>query len=112
MITNGVDPYNGSVSPLNQDSPYVQSSQEDAQRAGVAVYSIYYPVRGERGNLVSFSGQGYLQQVGAATGGESLYTGSMTPPDLAPFFDHFRADIAEATRCVSWRVRITRSRVA
>ncbi len=42
MITNGVDPYNGSTSPLNQDSPYVQAAVTDAQRAGVAVYSIYF----------------------------------------------------------------------
>ncbi len=96
MITNGVDPYNGSVSPLNQDSPYVQTAQEDAQRAGVAVYSIYYPIHAERGNLVSFSGQSYLQQVGAATGGESLYMGNMTPVDLKPFFDHFAKDLAES----------------
>ncbi len=96
MITNGVDPYNGSVSPLNQDSPYVQTSQDDAQRAGVAVYSIYYPIRGERGNLVSFSGQSYLQQIGQATGGESLYIGTITPPSLQPFFERFRRDIAES----------------
>lgn len=96
MLTNGVDPYNGSVSPLNQDSPYVRTTQEDAQRAGVAVYSIYYPIRGERGNLVSFSGQSYLQQVGSATGGESLYNGSLTPVSLKPYFDSFRKDIAES----------------
>ncbi len=35
MLTNGVDPYNGSVSPLNQDSPYVQTAINDAQRAGI-----------------------------------------------------------------------------
>ena len=96
MLTNGVDPYNGSVSPLNQDSPYVQTAQEDAQRAGVAVYSIYYPVHGERGNLVSFSGQGYLNQVSSATGGDSLYNGTFTPVELKPFLDHFRRDIAES----------------
>lgn len=96
MITNGVDPYNGSVRLSNQDSPYVQTAQEDAERAGVAVYSIYYPVAHERGNLVSLSGQSYLQQVGQATGGETLYTGDFAPVDLRPFFNQFRADIAES----------------
>ena len=43
LVTNGVDPYNGSTSVMNQNSPYVQTAQEDAQRAGVAVYSIYFP---------------------------------------------------------------------
>ena len=96
MITNGVDPYNGSVSPLNQDSPYVQSAQNDAQRAGVAVYSIYYGDSGIRGGLASFSGQSYLNQVADATGGESFYQGRITPPSLKPYFDEFRKAIGES----------------
>jgi hypothetical protein len=63
MITNGVDPYNGRPSVMNQDSPYVEAAQEDAQRAGVAVYSIYFPESGLRGGRGSFSGQSYLAQV-------------------------------------------------
>ena len=42
MITNGVDPYNGGTSVMNQGSPYVDTAIADAQRAGVAVYAIYY----------------------------------------------------------------------
>ncbi len=96
MITNGVDPYNGSVSPLNQDSPYVQNAQDDAQRAGVAVYSIYYGDTGVRGGLANFSGQNYLNQVAEATGGASFYQGRITPPSLAPYFDEFRKAIGES----------------
>ena len=69
MITNGVDPYNGRPSITNQNSPYVEAAQNDAMRAGVAVYSIYFPNAGFRGGRGSFSGQSYLQQVGDATGG-------------------------------------------
>ena len=96
MITNGVDPYNGSVSPLNQDSPYVQAAQNDAQRAGVAVYSIYYGDSGIRGGLANFSGQSYLNQVAEATGGESFYQGRITPPSLKPYLDEFRDAIGES----------------
>lgn len=96
MITNGVDPYNGSVSPLNQDSPYVQAAQNDAQRAGVAVYSIYYGDSGIRGGLANFSGQSYLNQVAEATGGESFYQGRITPPSLTPYFNEFLKDIGES----------------
>jgi hypothetical protein len=92
MITNGVDPYNGSVSPLNQDSPYVQSAQQDAERAGVAVYSIYYPNSREHGFAVATSGQNYLQQIAEATGGASFYQGNITPVSMAPFL----ADFAQA----------------
>ncbi len=96
MLTNGVDPYNGSVSPLNQDSPYVQNAQDDAQRAGVAVYSIYYGDSGMRGGLANFSGQSYLNQVAEATGGESFYQGRITPPSLAPYLQEFRQAISES----------------
>ena len=95
MITNGVDPYNGSVSITNQDSPYVREAITDAQRAGVAVSSIYYRDAGMRGEAASFSGQSYLQQVAEATGGVSYYQGSITPVSLKPFFHQFEHDIAE-----------------
>ncbi len=96
MLTNGVDPYNGSTSPLNQDSPYVQTAQEDAQRHGVAVYSIYYGNRGIRGGRATFSGQNYLQQVGEATGGQSLYMMDGNPVSLQPFLKEFSKDISES----------------
>lgn len=96
MITNGVDPYNGSTSIMNQDSPYVQSAQNDAQRAGVAVYSIYYADAGFRGRRGSFSGQSYLNQVAEATGGESFYQGTITPPSLKPYLDEFRKSLGES----------------
>ena len=95
MITNGVDPYNGSTSPLNQDSPYVQTAIDDAQRAGVLVSSIYYRDAGFRGGNASFSGQSYLQQVADATGGQSYYEGTFNPVSLTPFFQHFEKDLSE-----------------
>lgn len=96
MITNGVDPYNGSTSPLNQDSPYVQTAQDDAQRAGVAVYSIYYGDAGFRGGRGSFSGSSYLQQVGEATGGALLNGGPIVAVDFKPYLNEFRQAIAES----------------
>jgi hypothetical protein len=89
MITNGVDPYNGRPSVLNEDSPYVQAAQDDAQRAGVAVYSIYFPDAGMRGGGVVLSGQTYLQQVGDATGGVLFNNGSIPPVSIAPYLDQF-----------------------
>ncbi len=96
MITNGVDPYNGSTSILNQNSPYVQAAQDDAQEAGISVYSIYYPDAGLRyeGGRGSFSGQSYLDQIAVATGGVSYYQGSFTPVSLAPYLENFQKDIA------------------
>ena len=90
MITNGVDPYNGSTSIANQDSPYVQAAVTDSQRAGVAVYSIYYGDAGIRGGGASFSGQSYLQQVADATGGRNYYEGTGNPVSIAPFLTQFQ----------------------
>jgi hypothetical protein len=94
MISNGVDPYNGSTSVMNQDSPYVLAAVADAQRAGVAVYSIYYSDAGIRGPSASFSGQGYLQQLSQATGGENYFEGSGNPVSMAPFLNAFQHAVA------------------
>ena len=96
LVTNGVDAYNGSTSILNQNSPYVQIAQEDAQRAGVAVYSIYFPQSYPRGSRGSFSGQSYLAQVGEATGGASFNIGTITPPSLAPYLTEFSKAISSS----------------
>lgn len=95
MITNGVDPYNGSVSITNQDSPYVQTAAEDAARAGVSVSSIYYRDAGFGNGAASFSGQGYLKEIADATGGESFYEGTGNPVSLKPFLTSFVRDISE-----------------
>ena len=96
MLTNGVDPYNGSVSPTNQNSVYVDNAIRDAQRAGIPVYSIYYGDAGIRGGAASFSGQNYLSQVAEATGGRAYFQGSGNPVSLAPFLTQFRNSISES----------------
>jgi hypothetical protein len=97
MITNGVDPYNGSTSILNQDSPYVQTAVEDAQRAGVAVSSIYFADAGfaGRGRRGSFSGQSYLAQVSEGTGGTAYWQGIGNPVSMIPYLDEFKRSISE-----------------
>lgn len=96
MITNGVDPYNGSTSISNQNSPYVESAIRDAQRAGVPVYSIYFAGAGFQASRGSFSGQSYLQQVAEATGGTAFYQGSGSPVSLDPYIKQFRNAVAES----------------
>ena len=95
MLTNGVDPYNGSTSVLNQDSPYVAAAVTDAQRTGVAVYSIYYRDSGFRGGSASISGQSYLQQVADGTGGDAYFEGTGSPVSLSPFLKQFVHAISE-----------------
>ncbi len=96
MITSGIDRYNGSVSPMNQDSPYVQQAMENAQKAGVPVYSIYYGRREVNSGLGSFSGQSYLGQVAEGTGGEAFNQGTINPVSLAPYFTQFDRALQES----------------
>lgn len=95
MITNGVDPYNGSTSILNQNSPYVEAAITDAQRAGVSVSSIYYSDAGFRGGRGSLSGQSYLTQTGEETGGRAYYEGTGNPVSMAPLLAQFQHAISE-----------------
>ena len=95
MITNGVDPYNGSTSVMNQGSPYVDTAVSDAQRAGVAVYAIYFSDAGIRGSSANNSGQDYLAQLTQGTGGVSYWEGIGNPVSTAPFLAQFQHAIAE-----------------
>jgi hypothetical protein len=95
MITNGVDPYNGSTSPLNQNSPYVDATVTDAQRAGVPVYSIFFNDAGFARGRGSFSGQNYLTELAEGTGGLSLYQSTgQNPVSMAPYLKQFQQAIA------------------
>ena len=95
MITDGVDLYNGSTRISNQDSPYVQTAIDDANRAGVAVSSIYYGDAGIRGGSANFSGQSYLKQVSDSTGGDAYYEGTGNPVSFQPFLKQFGQAISE-----------------
>ncbi len=95
MLTNGVDPYNGGTSVMNQDSPYVETAVSDAQRAGAVVYSIYFGDAGMGGASVNFSGQGYLSQLTQETGGVNYYEGTGNPVSMAPFLEKFQRAVTE-----------------
>jgi hypothetical protein len=95
FITNGVDPYNGSTSVMNQGSPYVDTAIADAQRAGVAVYAIYFGDAGINGPVADNSGQDYLQQLTQGTGGVNYWEGVGNPQSTAPFLKMFQGAIAE-----------------
>jgi len=95
MITDGVDPYNGSTSVMNQGSPYVDAAVADAQRAGVAIYAIYFSDAGIRGGSADNSGQDYLAQITQATGGMNYWEGIGNPVSTAPFLKAFQSAIAE-----------------
>jgi hypothetical protein len=85
MISDGIDRVYGN----GPADPYVDSAIEQAQRAGVIVFSIYAPGAGHFGH--SFWrmnwGQNYESQLSDETGGEAYYLGLRTPPSFAPYLE-------------------------
>jgi hypothetical protein len=88
MITDGVDYYNLRYDP---DDPYVHASMEDAARAGLVVYSIYWKSAGpaDRTWYETNAGQNLLTELTQSTGGNSYWIGFGNPVSLSPYFDDF-----------------------
>ena len=85
-ITSGIDTVYGGAYP----NPYVDSMIEDAQCAGVVVYSIYTPSAGHFGHSYfrTYWAQNYLSELSEDTGGESYYfLGPQAPVSFAPYLD-------------------------
>jgi hypothetical protein len=87
MISDGVDRFYGG-GPAN---PYVQTADEQAQRAGIVISSIYWESVGHFGHSWRFInwGQSYLAQLAEDTGGEAYWQGIGNPVSFAPFLDEF-----------------------
>jgi|SRR5580692_367793 hypothetical protein len=86
MITDGIDRYWGS----GPDNAYVDTVIEQAQRAGVIVFTIYTPGEGHYGHSYwrTYWGQNYLSQLSDETGAESYYLiGSAPPVSFAPYLE-------------------------
>jgi len=84
MITSGIDTFYGGGYP----DPYVDTAVQDAQCAGVVVFSIYTPASGHFGHTYwrIYWGQNYLAQLSEETGGESFYfLGGQAPVAFQPY---------------------------
>jgi hypothetical protein len=91
MITDGVDNY---YPAYDSENPYLQAAIRDSIRAGLVIYSIYTPNRGQEDDSGhrSFMGQSLLTDVTNATGGYTYWDGSdRYPVSFRPYFD----DIAQ-----------------
>jgi hypothetical protein len=85
MITDGIDRYYGTG---DLQDPYLQSTIDDANRAGIQVSAIYSPDAGHLGHSywASYWGQLYLSELADKTGGEAYYIGfTGAPVAFAPY---------------------------
>jgi hypothetical protein len=92
MISSGIENLGGGIPPEN---PYVNAGIQDAQRAGLTVYTIYSPSVGHAGHSYwrNISGTDFLSQVSDETGGESYYEGFGSPVSFQPFLDQIKAQM-------------------
>jgi hypothetical protein len=88
MITDGVDYY---YLQNDADDPYVRAAIQDAVRANLVVYSIYWRNAGrvDRSLYENSAGQNHLLELADATGGNSYWIGTGNPVSLQPYFDDF-----------------------
>jgi hypothetical protein len=92
MITSGIDTVYVGTYP----NPYVDAAVQDAQCAGVVVYSIYTPSAGHFGHSYWRTdwGQNLLSQLSEETGGESYYLmGPQGPVSFAPYLDELNRQL-------------------
>jgi len=85
MVTDGVDNYERRYDP---EDPYVQAAINDAVRAQLIVYSIYWTNTGrfDRSMYGADTGQNLLAQLTQATGGNSYWQGYGNPVSFQPYF--------------------------
>ncbi|MGA2536099.1 MAG: hypothetical protein ABSF53_08800 [Terracidiphilus sp.] len=86
MVTDGLDRYQPHYDP---EDPYVQAAMNDAVRAHLVVYSIYWLGRGriDSTEAANTAGQNLLVEVTQATGGKSFWQGFGNPVSLQPYFE-------------------------
>ncbi len=97
LISSGVDL---DYQSWDMNDPYLTSAVQDAQRAGVIVFTIYWgDAHGVgRGPWSTTMSQGYLTQLTDQTGGESWFQGIGNPVSLHPFLDDLSARLTEQYR--------------
>jgi hypothetical protein len=88
MVTDGVDYYDGAMH-FDPEDPYVQAAIQDAARAQLIVYSIYWRNMGrlDRTMAATNAGQNLLSEVTQATGGNSYWEGFGDPVSFQPYFE-------------------------
>jgi hypothetical protein len=83
MISNGINP----AASGDMQDPSAEAAIDDAERAGVTVYTIYHPAADYRTSDLSkmYSGQVQLAHLANETGGEGYYLSFGPLPSVGPF---------------------------
>jgi VWFA-related protein len=94
VVTDGLDLSHGVESSVASQSTDLQRAINDAERRGVAVYSIYTPtVYTERNQSLVNNAQGALERLSQETGGKAFFQGLNAPISYDPFLRELSATL-------------------
>lgn len=87
LVSDGVDLSHGIENSAPTQSLDLQHAINEAQRRGVAVYSIYTPAAGNSGGnfTIDSNGQSCLKRLSDETGGRAFFQGLGAPVSFDPF---------------------------
>lgn len=88
LISDGLDISRGIQSSAPSQSIELERAILEAQRKGIAVYSIYSPtqVTDNSNSILTLNGQGSLSRISDETGGRAFFQGTGAPVSFDPFF--------------------------
>ena len=92
LVSDGLDLSRGFENSTPSNSIDLQRAINEAQRKGVAVYSIYSPAVTSNANNLATIGQGSLNRLSDETGGRAFFQGTRAPLSI----DRFLIDINAA----------------
>ena len=93
VVSDGIDVSRGLESSMPGQSIDLQRAITEAQRRGVAIYSIFAPPAGTATNQSVANGQGCLQKLSDETGGRAFFQGTAAPVSFDPFLKEISSSL-------------------
>ncbi len=85
LVSDGIDVSRGVDSSSATQSIDLQRAITEAQRRGVAIYSIFVPAAATASASQSLNGQSCLERLSSETGGRAFFQGTSAPVSFQPF---------------------------
>ena len=93
VVSDGLDVARGADSSSPSQSLDLQRAITEAQRRGVAIYSIYAPNAASVPQLLAANGQSCLEKLSDDTGGAAFFQGTGAPVSFDPFIREIDASL-------------------
>ena len=95
VVSDGLDVSRGADGSTPGQSLDLQRAISEAQRRGVAIYSIYAPSAASAGNqFLNANGQSCLERLSSETGGQAYFQGTGAPVSFDPFLKEIDSSLA------------------